>query len=130
VRPSAAARHRRRPRALGMLAACALLGATSAHAGCSLGLDASRIDAGADGMPPADGPAGDTEAATPDGPSSDGGIVIPAGECQTDADCATQAKNAGACIPMGAAKCDPRSTSASSTCATPGRARPPSATRR
>ena len=96
---------RPRPRWLSMAAASACLAAASLHAGCSLGLDPTLIGATDGSMNMSDAPGGDTEAAT-DGPPSDGGIVIPAGECQTDADCAKEATNAGACIPMGGAKCD------------------------
>jgi hypothetical protein len=91
-----------------MLAACASLAAASAHAGCSLGLDASLIGAAADAASESgDAPGGDTEASPMDAPPSDGGVVIPVGQCQTDADCAAEAKNAGACIQANGAKCDP-----------------------
>ncbi len=89
-----------------MIAASACLAAASLHGGCSLGLDPSLIGAMDGSMGMGDGPAGDTEAAS-DAAPPDGGIVIPSGECQTDADCANEAKAAGACIPMGGAKCDP-----------------------
>src|SRR5579859_5315689 len=84
--------------------------AAGADAGCSLGLDASLIDAsppgddvapvpeaGADAPAPVDA---DAHPAPTDGPPS-----VDAGACSKDSDCATAAAPAGACVT--ASKCDP-----------------------
>jgi hypothetical protein len=90
-----------------IFAAVAVLavGPAAVAAGCSLGLDPSKIgqDAGTDTVVVGvdDGPS------TTDGmpQSKDGGLVVAAGACQSDMDCQNAAAPAGACVTS--AKCDP-----------------------
>jgi hypothetical protein len=81
----------------------------STEIGCSLGLDASLIDAGPgdDGTQSSDAGGDGPGKPNADGhaPASDAPETVDAGQCASDSDCQAAAASAGACV--SAAKCDP-----------------------
>jgi hypothetical protein len=96
-------------RSLAAVALTAAVAVAATEVGCSLGLDASLIDAspGDDvSQPPEAGPDAPAHAdADGHAPPADAPMTVDAGGCATDNDCKAATGSAGPCVT--AAKCDP-----------------------